>query len=324
MKRLPVLVLSVLVFRAAAAEDMDLHNRADQLMNRALVASRLTIPLNIRTEVNFTVTGDDGATQDGSYIRIRSADGALREDVTLGGYNMSRIQEQDKVSTHGRWVDIPYAVRKVFEFVPYLPIRFDSTDVITEINNTKASGEAALCIQFVTVRGEDRNPGEICLSKADGTVIEWHDRDHSFEALQYRTVKGASLPSHFVYREGTKLTLDASVQWTLLDSRPDDAFVPPADWHHAFYCKTYVMPVPVSAPQPSALGRVDAPVLTVAVRVHVRPDGTVGSVDVLKPVREDLDSEAVRLVKTWTYQPGACEGTRQEIAIDAEVHFQGR
>jgi TonB family protein len=237
---------------------------------------------------------------------------------------MSRIQDEGKVATHGQWVDIPYTVRKVIEFVPYLPIRFDATDVITSINATKMNGKAAVCIQFVTVRGEDRNPGDVCIAKENGTVIEWHDRDHSFQALEYRSVKDALLPSHFIYREGEKLVIDASVRWALLDARPDDAFVAPEDWRHAFYCKSFSMPVPKSAPQPAAKGGVDAPVITIEVRVHVRTDGTVGKAEVLKPVRDDLDSEAVELVKTWTYQPGACEGTKQDFAIDAAVHFQGR
>jgi TonB family protein len=324
MKLMPVLVLYLLVICPAIGEDMDLRNRAEEFMNRALVASRLTTPMNIRTDVTFSATGDDGIATAGSYVRIRSVDNALREDFVFGDYRMSRIQEQGKVATHGQWVDIPYTLRKVMEFVPYLPIRFDSTDIITSINETKMNGKAAVCIQFVTVRGEDRNPGDVCIAKENATVIEWHDRDHSFQALDYRSVKDALLPSHFVYREGEKLAIDASVRWALLDARPDDAFVAPEDWRQAFYCKSFSMPVPKSAPQPAAKGGVDAPVITIEVRVHVRPDGTVGKAEVVKPVRDDLDSEAVELVKTWTYEPGACEGTKQDFAIDVPVHFQGR
>ena len=54
------LALSFLVAGAATGEDMDLRNRAEQFMNRALLASRLTTPINIRTEVLFSATGDDG------------------------------------------------------------------------------------------------------------------------------------------------------------------------------------------------------------------------------------------------------------------------
>lgn len=324
MKHLRILLLAFLVLRAAHAEDLNLRNRAEQLMNRALITSRFGVPLNIRTDVTFSVTGRDGAMQSGTYTRIRAADGALREDVTLGNYHMSRLRQQEQVATHGNWIDIPYGVRKLFEFVPYQPIYFEEADVITGIDETSASGKAAFCIQFVTVRGEDRNPGDVCVSKADGTVVEWHDRDHSFEALDYGTVKGARLPSHFLYHEGSTLTLDATVQWTLLDARPDDAFTVPADWHEAYYCKTYSLPVPISAPQPVAKGNPDAPIVTVELRVRVRADGTVSSVQVLKPVRDDLDAEAVSLVKTWIYQPGNCEGTKRDMAIDAAVHFQGR
>jgi TonB family protein len=317
------LALSFLVAGAATGEDMDLRNRAEQFMNRALLASRLTTPINIRTDVLFSATGDDGIATAGSYVRVRSVDNALREDFVLGDYQMSRIQEQGRVATRGQWVDVPYPLRKLTEFVPYLPIRFDSADIITSINETKMNGKAAVCIQFVTVQGEDHNPGDVCLAKENSTVIEWHDRGHSFEALEYRVVQGAFLPSHFIYREGEKLAIDANVRWTLLDARPDDAFVVPADWHHAFYCKSFSMPVLRSASQPAARGGVDAPVITVGVRVHVRPDGTVGKAEVLKPVRDDLDSQAVELVKTWIYEPGSCDGTKQDIAIDAAVRFQG-
>jgi len=318
------LLLSLLLGRAAVGEDIDLRNRAEQLMNRALAASRFTTPMNIRTEVTFSATGADGIATSGSYLRTRSVDHALREDFVLGDYRMSRIQEQGKVAMHGQWVDLPYTLQKVMEFVPYLPIQFDSTDVITGINETKMNAKAAVCIQFVTVRGEDRNPGDVCIAKEEGTVIEWHDRDHSFQAAEYHKVNDALLPSHFVYREGERLAIDASVHWTLLDARPDDAFVASEDWQHARYCKSFSMPVPKSAPQPAAKGGVDAPIITIDVRVHVRPDGTVGKAEVLKPVRDDLDSEAVELVKTWTYQPGTCEGARQDFAIDAAVRFQGR
>jgi TonB family protein len=324
MKLMLGFVLSLLMTRGAAGEDMDLRNRAEQLMNRALVASRLTTPMNIRTEVTFSATGDDGTAMNGSYIRIRSVDNALREDFVLGDDSMSRIREQSNVATHGEWLDIPYTLRKVMEFVPYLPIRFDSTDIITSISETQMNGKAAVCIQFVTIRGEDRNPGDVCIAMENATVIEWHDRDRSFQALEYGSIKNALLPSRFVYREGGKLMIDASVRWVLLDARPDDAFVAPEDWRHTRFCKSFSLPVPRSAPQPASKGGVDAPVITVEVRVHVRPDGTVGNAEVLKPLRNDLDSEAVELVKTWTYQPGVCEGTKQDFAIDAAVHFQGR
>ena len=55
------LVLSLLIPRTAGGEDMELRNRAEQLMNRALVASRFTAPMNIRTEVTFSAAGSDGA-----------------------------------------------------------------------------------------------------------------------------------------------------------------------------------------------------------------------------------------------------------------------
>ena len=56
---MPALVLSLLAIRVASSEDVDLHNRADQIMNRALIQSRLITPINIRTTVSFSVTSNE-------------------------------------------------------------------------------------------------------------------------------------------------------------------------------------------------------------------------------------------------------------------------
>ena len=308
----------------AKAEDQDLRARAVHLLDRARLASRMEKPTNIRTTVTFSATGKDGLAETGSYTRNRSSTGELREDVVLGEFKSSHIQKGRDVAYFGAWMDLPYAVESVMRFIPYAPLRFDPTDVIGSIDGKTVDGRAASCIEFVTVRGEDRNPGEICVANADGTVLAWHDRDSSWQAAGYTSVNGALEPSGFAYKEGAALALAAQVKYTMLDTEPTAELTAPANWNHGAYCRSYTMPIAKFSPQPRALGGLNAPVIDVEVHAHVSAEGSVTHAEVEKPVRADLDAEAVQLVSTWRYSPGTCEGQVQDFPVNVMVHFQGR
>jgi TonB family protein len=207
--------------------------------------------------------------------------------------------------------------------VPYAPASFDGSDVIHEIRDSAYGGRQALCIEFETIEGEKRLPGEVCLDKANGTVLEQRTGEHLWEYLGFFSVQGGLFPAHIVYREGS-FSLIADLKMEKLDETPQDAFTIPADWPQGSVCKMWQMPIAKSTPQPRGEGAPDAPVTDVWVRLHVTSQGTVGNAEVVKPVRADLDAEAVKLAGTWLYEPGTCNGHPQEYVVDAVMHFQGR
>ena len=323
-KWLSICLAAGLVSSWGHAEDQGLRNRAVALLNQAQAASRMSGPTNIRTEVSFTATQKDQPQTSGSYTRIRSADGSLRQDIVFGDFRTSRIQHGTEMAYQGPLLDLPYGVRALMEFVPYAPLRFDSTDVIESIEPGAITGQHATCIHFVTVRGEDHNPGQICVSNADHTVLEWHDSRRSWQASSYAAVHGALMPSEFSYREGDSFALNATISFTLLDGEPTEALTAPADWVHSTTCKTSLTPVPTFTPQPATSGTATSRVIDIEVHAHVTAEGTITGAAILKPVRPDLDAEAVQLVSTWRYRPGSCEGRLQDFPIDVAVHFQGR
>jgi hypothetical protein len=211
--KVPIMLVMLALLPAIAwPEDLELRNRAVQILDRAQLASRLQGPLNITTEITFTASINGGTAQTGTYRRTRSSNGDLRQDISFQGFHSSMIDSEAGVASVGPWYDLPFAVRKLKDFVPYSPLRFDSTDVIESITETSSGGQPATCIAFVTVRGEDRNPGEICVSRANATVLEWHDSKRSWSASSYASVANALVPSAFTYREGNSLHLRAEVR----------------------------------------------------------------------------------------------------------------
>ncbi len=49
------------------------------------------------------------------------------------------------------------------------------------IRDGGAGGQAAECVDYDTIRGEQKTSNEICVSKADGTLLLMRDRGRTFE-----------------------------------------------------------------------------------------------------------------------------------------------
>lgn len=308
----------------ARAEDVQLRSQAVALLNHAHVVSQLQGgPYNIRTEATFTATAADGNLQNGTYTRIRAIDGGLRQDLTFSGYSASSISVGVQRGWTKSWDDPPFAALRIRQLVPYAPASFDSSDVIHEIRTSSYNGRPALCVEFDTIVGENRLPGEICVDKANGTMLELRSGDKLWEYSDFYLVQGGLFPAHIVYREGS-FSLNADLKMTRLDEKPEDEFAIPGDWAQGSPCKQWQMPIAKSTPQPRGEGAPDAPVTNVLVHLHVTAEGTVTNAQVMKPVRSDLDAEAVKLVSAWLFQPGTCNGNPQEYVINSVVHFQGR
>ena len=309
---------------ASCAEDVQLRAQADSLMNRAHAVSQIHGgPWNIRTEVTFSATASDSSLKAGTYIRVRGNDGSLREDLTFGDYSASGISVGVQHGWTRGWGDPPFAVARIRELVPYSPGAFDSTDVIREIRSSQYGGHQAICIEFETIQGESHLPGEACLDKSNGTLLELRTGDRLYEYSDYFTFEGGLFPAHIAYRE-TSFSLTADLKMERLEQKPEDAFDIPSDWAQGAACKQFQFPIPKSNPQPRGEGAPDAPVTDVAVHLYVTPQGTVAHASVVKPVRPDLDAEALKVVSGWLYDPGTCNGVAQGYIINSVVHFQGR
>lgn len=308
----------------AAAEDLQLRTQAVQLMDRARAASVIRGgPYYLRTEASFVATRDGGGLTSGTLIRTRGMNGSLRMDVTFGEWQASMVFADSQIGKVGPWDFPPYAVRKLLGLVPYSVGQFDNQDVIRTIRDGGAGGQAATCVDYDTIRGESRTSNTICVSKADGTLLEERDRGRVFEYSKYADVVGAKYPQHIDYSEESGFHFSGDLTMTKLDSLSDDTFAIPSGAQSGALCKTVTLPTPLSTPQPAAKGGVDAPVVNVVVRVFLTAAGTVIEPHVAKPTTPELDAAAVKLVQTWTFDPATCDGKPNGVPWDLVVHFQG-
>jgi len=318
-----VCLLAAAICSAVLGEDVQLRSRAVALLNRARVVSQIQGgPYNIRTDVSFIATAVDGSLQGGAYTRVRGNDGGLREDLKYGEYSASSITLGPQTGSTTGWDDPPYAASKILDLVPYHFGSFDSGDVIEQVKDSSYGGRPAVCIECETIEGEKRLPGEACVDKANGTMLELRSGSELWEYSNFFTIAGAMMPAQIVYHDGN-FSLTADMKMSVLDQRDEDALTIPAGWKQGRFCKQFQWPVAKLAPQPPGEGAPDAPVTDVMVHLHVSATGTVSSAEVLRPVRPDLDAEAVKVAGKWVFEPGTCEGRAQEYVVDIVVHFQG-
>jgi TonB family protein len=308
----------------AAAEDMQLRTQAVQLLDRARALNAIRGgPYYLRTETTFVATADGGGLSSGSLVRTRGMNGSLRMDVTFGEWQASMIFVDNQIGKVGPWDFPPYAVRKLLGLVPFSVGQFDNQDVVRAIRDGGAGGQAATCVDYDTIHGESKSSNSICVSKADGTLLEERDRGRVFEYSKYADVVGAKYPQHIEYSEESGFHFSGDLTITKLDGVSDDTFVIPSGAQGGVLCKTATAPTPLNAPQPEAKGGADAPVVNVVVRVFITASGTVVDPHVAKPGRAELDAEAVKLVQTWAFDPATCNGKPNSVPWDLVVHFQG-
>lgn len=60
---------------------------------------------------------------------------------------------------------------------------------------------------------------------------------------------------------------------------------------------------------------------TVLMEVVVRQDGSVGSVTITRSLDQDLDLEALKAMKLWTFKPGTVDGKPADVVVQVEMTF---
>ena len=60
---------------------------------------------------------------------------------------------------------------------------------------------------------------------------------------------------------------------------------------------------------------------SVEVKAVVLSDGTVGDVEVTKPLDSDLDQAAIEATKQWRFRPGTKDGKAVDVEVQIELTF---
>lgn len=195
--------------------------------------------------------------------------------------------------------------------------------MVRDIKKVTHKGIDAVCVEFDTVRGPDTFNNEFCFDARSGTQIYVRSANMELENSAFYDFVGAKLPGHIMqYRNGT-LVLDVQLTRRVITGEVSpDMFTPPAAADIGLRCKTYRRAFGQSMPQPPAGN--GAAVTEVVVHALVGVDGKVQEADVENSDRPDLNEEALKTARSWTFIPAMCDGRPNRQEANLVIRFQGR
>ena len=319
-----VLVLGVLVC-ASFAEDAQLRARAFQMVERAqeVSAPRASAPIVNETSLTFRALGPDGAMHEGSYSRVFAGPTGTRLEYTSPDFHLVRIELPDRVAYIGPSRMLPPEFREMLKLLPIQTWHLDQEDVVREIKKTNHKGVAADCVEFDTIRGPDTFNNEFCFDAGSGAQIYVHSANMELENSEFFDFAGAKLPAHIVQsRNGTPIMDVRLTRRIIADELSPDMFTPPVAASIGMLCKTYRRAFGQSMPQPAAGN--GASVTEILVHAVIGRDGKVQDAVVEDSERPDLNDEALKTARSWTFTPAICDGHPNTQESNLVIRFQGR
>jgi hypothetical protein len=319
--KLALALLLVCFAGRSFSQDIKAREEAIRLMERASAASSSPNLPNLERVDTFRLFGDAGV-QEGSFSRVVIQGTGRREEYNFGDYHLVNVWTQKQVAVAGTPRILPAELVNVLRITPIWLVRFDEEDVIHTITDRNIGRRPVRCIEFDTVKGVQTDNNELCIDTANGTLLREKLGAELIENSNFFPFAGALMPGKIDYFRNGVQRMEVIQTMTALAGTDANVLAPPPDARMHGICTTYRRPFGLHMPQPnpgSGGGNVD-----IVVRGMVGADGKVYDATVQSSEREDLNAEAMGLVKQWTFTPSMCDGHADVHEADLTLHFQGR
>jgi TonB family protein len=162
-----------------------------------------------------------------------------------------------------------------------------------------------------------------CVVKVDGTVGETRVLDSPHPALNEAALRALA---EWRFVPGTKdgkpvpVQVEVEMMFTFRESEQG-----PSVGSAAVYKKSDGVTMPTILkefkPRYTAQAMRDRAQGSVRLDCVVLPDGTVGDVRISQKLHPDLDEEAVRVVRQWTFKPGTKDGVAVPVPVEIEMTY---
>ena len=318
-------IVFLLCVSALFGEDAQLRARAFEMVERAHEVSvpKTSAPIINETVLSFHALAADGSMREGSYSRVFAGATGMRQEFTSADFHLVKIDLRDRIAFIGNSRVLPPEFREMLKLIPIQTWHLDNEDVVREITKTNHKGVDAQCVTFDTIRGPNTFNNEFCFDANSGAQIYVRSANMELENQAFFDFGGAKLPSHIQqYRNGT-LVMDVQLtRRVITDELSPDMFTPPPAANIGLRCTTYRRAFGQSMPQPAAGN--GAALTEIVVHAVIGLDGKVQEAAVESSDRSDLNEEALKTARSWTFTPALCNGHANTQEANLVIRFQGR
>ncbi len=314
-----LILLAMLAPVSLWAEDTALREEAERLLERA---SRESSPPNLPNLERVVTFHSYDSNSDGSFTRVVVQGTGRREEFIMGSQHIIAVFTPGALHLSGMPGMAPSELVTIVRITPIWLVRFDHEDVIQAINDSTLDGRSLRCIEFTTTGGEKSDENEICVDASSGTLTSMRVGNESFEYRDYFPFSGELLPGRILYSVNGAPRLELAQTMTELKQATQNVLAAPPNAQVMRSCKIFRRAFGENMPQPKpGNGGGDTDIL---VRGLIGNEGRVQDAVVQESQRADLNGEAVRVIRAWTFTPATCDGNPTETEATFTLHFRSR
>lgn len=303
------------------AEDVELHQEAVRLLEKATAVSTIAVYPNLERTDTFRVFGTQ-AVQEGRFTRVVIQGVGRRDETTFGNYHVIDVLGNGQLATVRTNEIAPPEVENLYRLTPISLVQFDDEDIIHAITTREVGGRFLDCIEFETIAGSKSQANELCMDGKNETLASAKLFGESIENTDFFVFAGALIPGKKTYSKAGVLNME--ITQTMVPLSDTDANIlaapPNAELRHS--CKTFRRAFGEFMPQPKAGN--GGSETDVVLRGLIEDDGAVHEAVVQSSERPDLNPEALSLIGQWRFTPQLCDGKPNRTEASFTLHFQGR
>jgi hypothetical protein len=304
------------------AQDIALRQQATEMLSRADLASSPPRLPSLERVDTFRVLDATSGPAEGSISRVVIQGTGRRDEAAFGDYHVINVWTANGLATVRSQEVAPPEIASVMRLTPIYSVHFDHEDVIFSINDSSVDGHPARCIEFTTTGGQKTDNNEICVDTTNYTVASMRLGQEQIENRDFFPFAGALLPGTIRYSYAGRPQLEITQTMTELTHPTPNVLAAPPNAQLRTGCTTFRRAFGESMPQPKpGSGGEDTDVL---LRGLIGSDGRVHDAVVQQSDRPDLNSEALGIIRQWTFTPALCDGNPISTEASFMLHFQAR
>jgi hypothetical protein len=324
MHRKLILVI-LLVLPYSWADDGDTTKANALLMkggSNALIWPLGPVPMHLsgRFKAFNLQKGDDSLVFEADFLDKRH----WRTKYEMTGFQKIFVRDDSQTADRQNTDFSPIRIRQIQRYMMPFGGYFERADVIKKIYSKELDGRTAQCIDFQTIKGQQREypMQKMCISQNPELILLRSDGRFETSWSQFEQFHGKYYPRHVLVKDNGEKILEGDVSVTDAPQLKPALFVIPPGFDVRKACEVRVPPVLIKGDEPQMPSR-SALVGTesVVAQLKLGADGKVQKAALIEIADPAVDAAVKKIIPTLQFEPAKCDGEPVPADYDYQVTF---
>jgi TonB family protein len=275
-----------------------------------------------RLEVRFSFLRQEKEVGKGVFTREVESPVLWHEDLEFGEFRYRRVRIKKQIWTSQNYDFVPMPVQGLWGALYWTNFRLADSDIVKRVRDRKIGDVAARCVEIESVAGKEKENREVCVQGDTGYVVYGLYGDRRFSYSEFAPVGPRVRPRRIAVDFNESDRIVAEVNYNEVERFDPVGFEPIVGGEVRDACTATRPPVAKSATDPKYPPNVRPGYHgKIVLELKIDQDGHVLNAAVLQSLQTDLDADALRVVKTWEFEPGTCDGKPTTSFTKIEVTY---